>query len=268
MKNSFHILCSGRALLVGLLCLSSIFTAHGEERAKVGVDEKLGGSIPMDLVFNDEDGKPVPLRALITKPTLLTLVYYECPGICSPLMNGLAETLDRTDMEPGKDYQVLSISFNPDEGAKLAAAKKENYLKLFNRPFPKNAWRFLTGDAKNIAALTDAVGFRYQKIGTTYNHAGVITVLTPDGKIARYLHGINFMPFDIKMSTIEASKGRTMPALNRVLAFCYAYDPQGKAYVFNILKVAGIAMMTFAALFVAWLVITTRRAKKGQATTP
>jgi protein SCO1/2 len=253
---------------VGVLCLAAAAPGWGAPGEKVGVDEKLGTTIPMDLVFNDENGKPVPLKALITKPTLLTLVYYECPGICNPLMTGLAETLDRTELVPGKDYEVLSISFNPDEGAKLAAAKKENYLKMFNRPFPKDGWRFLSGDAKAIDALTEAVGFRYQKVGKDYNHPGVITVLTPEGKIARYLHGINFLPFDIKMSTIEASKGKTMPALSRMLAFCYSYDPEGKKYVFNILKVVGVSMFTFIGLFVAWLVITTRRAKKGQAITP
>jgi protein SCO1/2 len=233
--------------------------------AKVGVDEKLGNVIPLDTVFLDEDGKPVPLRALITKPTLLTLVYYECPNICSPLLNGLADTLDRTDMEPGRDYQVLTISFDDTETSALAAQKKKNYLKTFHRPFPESAWRFMTGDARSIAALTDAVGFRFQRTGKDFNHAGVITVLAADGKITRYLHGITFLPFDIKMSLIEASKGKTMPPLNRVLAFCYSYDPEGRRYAFNFLKVVGVVVVTFLALFVAWLVITTKRHRKGLA---
>jgi protein SCO1 len=243
--------CGGAALL-------ALTTAAA---APVGIDEKLGQTVPLDTVLNDEAGKPVPLRALLTKPTLLLLVYYECPNICNPLMNSLVETLNRTDIEPGRDFQVITISFDETETPALAAKKKENYLKSFQRPFPPEAWRFLTGDKKSIDAITDAVGFRFQRTGRDFNHAGVITVLAADGKISRYLHGITFMPFDIKMSLVEAAKGQTMPALNRVLAFCYSYDPEGRKYVFNLLKVAGITGFTFIGLFVAWLVITTKRQK-------
>lgn len=250
-----------RTILVVTLLMCAV-VVMAVEPAAVGVDEKLGQSIPLDAVFLDEAGKPVPLRALITKPTLLLLVYYECPSICNPLMNSLVETLNRTDIEPGRDYQVLTISFDETETPALAARKKENYLKSFQRPFPPEAWRFLTGDKKSIDAITDAVGFRFVRTGRDFNHAGVITVLASDGKITRYLHGIQFMPFDIKMSLIEASKGKTMPPLNRVLAFCYSYDPEGRKYTFNLLKVAGISMFTFIGLFVAWLVITSKRQKK------
>jgi protein SCO1/2 len=228
----------------------------------VGIDEKLGQRIPLDTIFNDEAGKPVPLRALVTKPTLLLLVYYECPNICNPLMNSLVETLNRTEIEPLRDFQVLTISFDETETPALAARKKDNYLKSFQRPFPPEAWRFLTGDKKSIDAVTDAVGFRFARTGRDFNHPGVITVLAPDGKIIRYLHGITFMPFDLKMSLIEASKGQTMPALNRVLAFCYSYDPEGRKYAFNFLKVAGVSMFTFIGLFVAWLVVTTKRRRQ------
>lgn len=246
------------------VCLMTTLVARPVIGAtEVGVDEKLGQKIPLDVVFNDEAGKPVPLRALVTKPTLLLLVYYECPNICNPLMNGLAETLDRTDIAPGGDYQVITVSFDETETPALAARKKENYLKSFSRPFPPAAWRFLTGDKKSIAAVTDAVGFRFQRTGRDFNHAGVITVLAADGKIIRYLHGITFLPFDIKMSLIEASKGQTMPPLNRVLAFCYSYDPEGRKYAFNFLKLTGLVVGALIALFVAWLVITTKRQRKG-----
>jgi len=260
--------CCWLTVLLGIGCVTgSVFAQRAG--SPVGIDEKLSAQVPLDLVFNDEDGKPVPLRALITKPTLLTLVYFECPGICSPLLNGLTTTIDRTDLEPGKDYQILTISFNEDDGFPLAAKKKANYLKQLHRPFPASAWRFMTGEKKQIDALTDAVGFRFQRTGDQFQHAGVITVLTPEGKVCRYLYGISFLPFDIKMSAIEASKGKTMPSVaNRVLAFCYSYDPEGRKYVFNILKVAGIAVFTMIGLFAAWLVIKSRRTKKGQAITP
>lgn len=264
-----HYMTLRLAFILTALGVSSSLPAHAQQLGgnPVGIDEKLGNQIPLDLVFNDEDGKPTPLRTIVTKPTLLTLVYYECPSICSPLLNGLVETLGRSDIVPGKDYQVLTISFDETETPLLAARKKANYLKSFSRPFPASEWRFMTGDKKAIDALTDAVGFRFQRDGKEFRHAGVITVLTPNGKIARYLHGITFMPFDLKMSLIEASKGHTMPPLNRVLAFCYSYDPQGRSYTFNLLKVAGIGMGTCMGLFVVWLVISTKRYRKGLAPT-
>ena len=251
--------------MVVMVCGLGLSARDEQTPAKVGIDEKLGQTIPLNLAFVDEEGKPLPLRALVTKPTLLLLVYYECPSICNPLMNSLVQTLNRTDLDPGREYQVITVSFDETETYTLAAKKKESYLKSFQRPFPKEAWRFLTGNKAAIDTLTDAVGFRFQRTGNEFNHAGGITVLAPDGKIIRYLHGITFMPFDIKMSLIEASKGKTMPPLNRVLAFCYSYDPEGRTYAFNFLKVVGVTVTTFVALFIAWLVITTKRHRKGLA---
>ena len=227
----------------------------------VGVDEKLGRSVPVELLLNDEDGKPVALKSLLGKPTILTLVYYECPGICTPLLNNLTDTLDRLDLTPGQDYKVVTISFDPRDTATVAAKKRANYIKQFHKPFPPEAWRFLTGDQAAIDQITDAVGFRYKKVGDDFNHPGVVMVLSPDGRMMRYLQGVQFLPFDIKMAVIEASKGKPMPTVNRVLAFCFSYDPDGRRYVFSTLKVAGVATLAIIACFGGFLYLTTRKQK-------
>ncbi|NQU11373.1 SCO family protein [bacterium] len=232
--------------------------------AGVGLDEQLGQIVPLNLEFRDESNQVVTLQSLVTKPTLLTLVYYECPSICSPLLNGLVDTLQRVDLEPGRDYNVLTISFDETETADLARRKRDNYLSSFKRPIAPESWRFLVGDEAAIKALTDAVGFRFQRKGRDFNHVGSIIVLGADGKIIRYLQGITFLPFDIQMAVVEASKGRTMPTVSRVLAFCYSYDPVGRKYAFNILKVFGLLTMVFLVLFVAFVLITTRLYRKKE----
>jgi protein SCO1/2 len=233
---------------------------------EVGVEEKLGQRVPVDLVFNDETGAPVTLKSLLGKPTILTLVYYECPGICTPLLNNLVNTLDGVDLTPGKDYQVLTISFDPRDTSATASKKRENYLKQFHRPVPPEAWRFLTGNQAAIDQITAAVGFHFKKVGQDFNHPGVIMVLSPDGRMMRYLQGTSFLPFDIKMAVIEASKGHQMATVNRVLSFCFAYDPQGRTYVFSTLKVVGSVMVVFIGMFVTWLVISTRSHRKESTT--
>ena len=230
--------------------------------AGIGIDEKLGQRVPVDLTFKAEDGQPVALQSLLGKPTLLTLVYYECPGICTPLLNNLTDTLDRLDLRPGVDYQVITISFDPRDTPALAEKKRSNYLKQFHKEFPALAWRFLTGDQPAIDRITEAVGFRYQRSGKDFNHPGVVMVLSADGKMMRYLPGIRFMPFDIKMAVIEASQGRPMPTINRVLALCFSYDPEGRKYVFSTLRVTGSVTLVMLGLFVAWLVISSRRYRK------
>ena len=250
------------SILPGPACGQQLQGPEPQAATEVGVDEHLGEFVPLELEFYDETGEHVALGALIDKPTILTLVYYRCPGICSPLLNGLVDALDRMQLEPGVDYEVLTISFDPTETPDLARRKRTNHLKAFNRDFPPAAWSWMTGDSAAIARLTDAVGFRYVPAGKDFTHPGVLTILSPNGKIARYLHGITFLPFDIKMALNEAAAGKVGPTINRVLYFCFSYDPEGQTYVFNILKVAGIMIMVFAAAFVLWLIISSRRARR------
>jgi protein SCO1/2 len=249
-------------VLLALLLLSPGVTAQEETPLEVGVDEHLGEFIPLELSFDTEDGETVRLGEIVDKPTILTLVYYRCPGICSPLLSGLVDVLERLDLQPGVDYEVLTISFDPSETPDLARRKRINHLNAFHEPFPREAWTWMTGDSASIAALTDAVGFRYQRAGKDFTHPGLLTILSPEGKIARYLHGITFLPFDVKLAVMEAAEGRVGPTINRVLLYCFSYDPDGQRYVFSILKVSGTLIMVFAVVFALYLVITTRRARK------
>jgi protein SCO1 len=235
---------------------------EAEPTSEVGVDEHLGRQLPLDLTFMDEDGHPVRLGDLIDRPTILTLVYYRCASICTPLLNGLVDVIERGDLVQDRTYRIVTISFDETETPDLAARKKMNFLKAFHEPFPPESWRFLTGDKVAIDQITDAVGFRFQRLGKEFNHPAVITILTPQGKIARYLYGITFLPFDVKLALNEAAQGKSGPTINRVLYYCYSYDPDGRRYVFNILKVAGIGIMMFAAVFVVWLGGSTRRARR------
>jgi protein SCO1/2 len=228
----------------------------------VGIDEKLGQTIPLDLVFNDESGRPVKLKQLVDRPTLLLLVYFRCPGVCSPFLNGAVEVLDKLDLKADVDYRTLVVSFNPAETPDLAAEKKRNYLKSFHPPIPETGMRFLTGSPASIRALTAAVGFRYKPQGDDFLHPVAMIVLSPEGKIVRYLYGIDFLPFDVKMAIHEASIGRVGPSIDRVLLYCFSYDPDGRKYVFNLLKVTGTLMVFFLACFVTWLAITTRRSRR------
>jgi protein SCO1/2 len=229
---------------------------------QVGVDEHLGRMLPLDLTFLDEEGRPVRLGDLIDRPTILTLVYYRCPSICTPLLSGLVDVVERSGLAPDRDFRIVTISFDETETPDLAARKKMNFLKAFHEPFPPEAWRFLTGDKAAIDRIADAIGFRFQRVGQEFNHPGVITIVSPRGKVARYLYGITFLPFDLKMALNEAAQGKTGPTINRVLYYCFSYDPDGQRYVFDILKVAGTVIMVFAAVFVLWLVVTTRRARR------
>jgi protein SCO1/2 len=231
-------------------------------KKEIGFDEKLGESIPLNLSFLDETGKPTALNELFTKPTILTLVYFRCPGICSPLLSGVSKAVDETDMEAGKDFNIITISFDPKETYTTAAEKKNNYLEAMQKKIPADAWHFMTGDSVTIAKITDAVGFRYMPQGQDYMHAAAIMVLSKDGKIARYLYGIDYNPVDLKMAVIEASEGRTGPTIATLMKVCYSYDPDNKKYVLNITRIAGGGIMLMIGLFVMVFIIKKKKNNK------
>lgn len=234
-----------------------------EERLDVGVDEKLGQTVPLDLVLVDETGERVTLGSLLDKPTVLTLNYFRCTGLCTPLLNGVTEMLQRTDQVPGRDFQVLTVSFDPRDNAEIAGLKKQNYLKQLKSGFPPDAWRFLTGDPVSTKRLADSVGFRFAKRGEDYVHAGVIMVLSSKGKVTRYLYGVTFLPFDVKMAVAEANQGRTGPTIARFLKFCYSYDPAGRRYFLNVTRLAAGFTVLLAAAFGIAVAVT--RKKRGPA---
>lgn len=228
---------------------------------EIGVVEHLNEFLPDSISLINENGQQVWLSDIIDKPTIINFVYYRCPGICSPLMEAVAGVMDKSDLVPGIDYQVLTISFDPNETIELGIRKKANYLNLMSVKMEeaKTGWLFFTSDSASIAKATNATGFKYKRTGNDYLHAASLTVVSKDAKITRYLNGMYFLPFEWKMAVVEASKGQAGPTLNKVLRFCYSYDPVGQTYVMNITKVSGTLILFFAALFLLVLVFKPKK---------
>ncbi len=222
---------------------------------EIGIVEHLDEYIPEDIVIIDIDGNPVRFYDLLDKPTVLALVYYRCPGICSPFTEAIAEVISRSDLTIGKDYQVVTVSFDPREGPELAITNRNNYHHLVKQDFDPDGWRFFVADSANISKLTEAVGFKYKRTGFDFLHTSAMIFISDQGKITRYLHGIYFMTIDLKMAVIETSQGKSGPSFSRVLSFCYSYDPAGQQYVFNVTKIAGSLILFFALVIFLGLVL-------------
>jgi protein SCO1 len=224
---------------------------------EIGIDEKLNTYIPQNITLVNEKGDTIKFGSLLGKPTVLSLVYFRCPGLCTPLMDGLADVIKNTDLKIGMDYQVLTVGFNPAEGTDLAVRKKNNYINLLNMKEVAEGWRFFTADSLNVARLTNSVGFRYKKAGTDYMHVATLIFFDKNGKITRYLNGTKFLPFEFKMALIETSKGESGPTINKVLQYCFSYDPEGQHYVLSITRVSGIIIIFISLLI--FLSLTARR---------
>lgn len=225
------------------------FVLSAQKKIEVGIDEKLGNTLPMDLTFQTSDGKTVALKDIITKPTLIALVYYECPGVCNPMQSELAWTIDKLQLEPGKDFQVISLSFDFTETPEVAAKWKKNYLLTIKRKFTPDDWLFLTGDSSSVHKLTDACGFYFKPADKQFVHAATLVTVTPQGKISRYLFGTDFNPFDVKMALLEAESGKTSPTITKVLQYCFSFDPNGRQYTLNITRIVGTVMLLGLGLF-------------------
>jgi protein SCO1 len=232
------------------------------DNVEVGIVEHLGETIPLDLKFMNEKDSLVALRSLINKPTVLSFVYFDCPGLCSPLLSGVSSVIEKADLELGKDYQVITVSFNYRDNPEKARKKKELFLQKHSKNHASN-WIYLTGDSTSIYTLSNSVGFKFKRAGLDFIHPAAIMVLSPGGKITRYLYGVTFLPFDLKMAVVEAQKGLSRPTINRVLEFCFAYDPANKRYALDITKVSGIIMLFIVLIFAITLFL--RRRKKAEA---
>lgn len=240
--------------------LTSVTTLIAQD--ELGVYEHLDEYISNDLIFTDELYNEVNLKESIDKPTIISLVYYECPGICSPLLNGLAEAMDKTDIEMGKDYQVYTISFSHTESPPLARKKKKTYQKLVSHGDTENSWKFFTGDSTTIDRLLDQVGFKVKKEGKEYIHPGTLIIISPKGKITRYLYGSTyFLPFDLKMAIVEAADEKSGPTINKMLKYCFSYDPEGQKYVLNFTKISGSIILIIALTLLGTLVVRGRKRK-------
>ena len=221
----------------------------------VGIEQRLNQQVPGDLPFRDEKGDPVRLGQYFGKrPLILNLVYYTCPMLCGEVLNGLTSTLTVMKFDVGKDFDVLTVSFNPRETPGLAAAKKQLYLKRYGRPGAAAGWHFLTGGDRSITALARAAGFEYQYDPQTgqYAHATAIMVLTPAGKISQYYYGVEYPPRDLRLGLVQASQEKIGTAVDQLLLYCYHYDPRTGRYsavVAKVLKLAGIATLLILGTF-------------------
>ena len=223
----------------------------------VGIEQHLDEQIPADLPFRDETGKTVRLRDYFGKrPLILNLVYYQCPMLCSEVLAGLEGAMRALKFDAGKEFDVLTVSFDPKETPEMAAAKKVDSLKRYGRAGASEGWHFLTGPQASIDALTKAAGFQYEydpRIGQ-FAHATAILVLTPEGKIGQYYYGVEYSPKDLRLGLVQASQGKIGTVVDQVLLYCYHYDPQAGKYgaiVSRILRLAALATMLVLGVFLA-----------------
>jgi protein SCO1/2 len=237
----------------------------------VSIEQKLNEQVPLDLTFRDESGQTVTLRQYFgKKPVLLTLVYYECPSLCGLVLQGLLKSLRVINYTPGEQFEIVTVSISPTETPELAAAKKANFLKEYGREEAAAGWHWLTGDEKNIRALADAVGFRYVYDPKTkqYAHAAGIMLLTPSGKISRYFYGIEYSPRDLRLGIIDASQGKVGSLVEKVILFCYQYDPTTGKYgllVVRLIQLGGLVTLLILGGFIGTMFYRERmaRTRKG-----
>lgn len=243
----------------------SVGTSNGMPDAlqAVGIDQKLGYALPLDAEFTDENGQPVKLGQYFNKgrPVILALVYYECPMLCNQVLNGLTGSLKGINLNAGKDFDVLAVSFDARENEKpdLAKNKKASYMERYGRPGTENGWHFLTGSQASIDAITGAAGFKYKwdDKSNQFAHASAVMVVTPQGKLSRYFYGIDYSPNDIKLGVMDSAENRVGNVADQLLLYCYHYDPSTGKYGFAILSVIrGFAVLTLLGMaamgFVFW----------------
>ena len=231
----------------------------------LGVNEKLGEYVPLDLTFINEDGKSKTLREYMDgKPTIISLNYFRCAGICTPQLADMAKMLSKLDLAENTDYKALTISFAQDETPPLAKAKRDMHYKSMGRPYVQDAWHFVLSENNSSAILADKVGFTYKKTVSKagvvdWIHAATLIIISPEGKITRYLNGIEQLPFDVKMAVLESAEGKVGPTIAKTLLYCFSYDPKGKTYIFAWEKVAATVILTITIIFFIWLLKAGRR---------
>ena len=222
----------------------------------VGIQQNLNQQIPSDLAFTDDLGRHVRLKDYFGKrPLILNLVYYNCPMLCGEVLSGLTNSLRMMKFDVGKEFEVITVSFDPHETPEMAAAKKSEFLKRYERAGAEQGWHFLVGDQTSVDALTKAAGFQYQYDQKTrqFAHATAIMILTPEGKIAQYYYGVEYPPKGLRLGLVEAGQGKIGNLVDQILLYCYHYDPaQGKysAVILRVLRLAGVATMLFLGSFI------------------
>jgi protein SCO1/2 len=249
-----------------ITCLVSGFSGSSAlaqdpiDTVQVGVVEHLNRVIPDGLSFRDENNNPVILKDIIKHPVILALIYFDCPGICPLLLAGVSNVVKNLDMQLGKDYQIITVSFNPLDTPDKALDKKNSFLTPKSKPFG-DSWNYLTGDSADIYKLTNAVGYKFIHAGNDFIHPTCIIILSPEGKITRYLYGTSYLTFDVKMALIEAQKGISRPTINRILDYCFTYDPAGRRYSLAVTKVSATLIIFVAGIFFISLLVRSSRKK-------
>ena len=232
------------------------------ERLPVGVTEHLGQVLPADVVFKDSQGDDIRLGDLFTVPTIVLPVYYSCPNVCHILQSSFARILPKVNLEPGRDIQVVSISFDSKDTPGTAAQSKRNFAMAMRGAFPPEYWKFLSGDEAAITRTMNALGFGFQQMGDDFAHPVVVIAVAPGGKIVRYLYGTDPLPFDVTMAATEAAQGKVGLSVKRVLAYCFSYDPEGRRYTFDLMRVAGISILGFIAIVMVVLFMVPSKRKR------
>ncbi len=259
MTKWLHILV---ALLpfVALGASAQVVQDEVPELQRIDVEEHPGEFIPMDLVFTDDRGREVRMGDYFDgeQPVLMFLGYYECPMLCNLIMNGVVQGVKDLKWKPGNDYKIVSVSINPRETYQLAAAKKKNYLEALQIPSASEGWSFLVGNEDQSRKLAEAVGFKYYWDEKTqqYAHAAVIYLISPEGKITRYLYGIEFDKQDLRLALLEASEGKIGNTIDKLILYCYHYDPDSQGYVIfagNVMRLGGLVTLVFMAMLLGWL---------------
>lgn len=236
----------------------------------INIEQKLNAQVPLDLPFRDEAGKAVKLGDYFGKrPVILALVYFECPMLCTYTLNGLGQAMKELPFTVGDQYEVVTVSFAPDETPTLAAAKKESYLKEYAVPGGDKGWHFLTGDETSTRKLADTVGFHYKWDAETkqYAHATGLMILTPEGRVARYFYGVDFPARDLRLALVEASSRKIGSRVDQVLLFCFHYNPVTGKYsliVDRILQIAGVGTVVAILGLIGWLIRRERSGKRRQ----
>lgn len=228
----------------------------------VGVTEKLGGHIAADARFLDETGRPVTIGQIIDKPTIVVPIYFSCPNVCAIIQSSLTQVLPDVTLTPGVDFQVVSVSFDETDTPELAASQRRNYLAAMDFKYPESGWRFLTGDEKNIRLLTDSLGFGFRRSGKDFLHPVVVMAVSPKGKIVRYLYGTKPLAFDLTMAATEAGKEQVGLSVKRVLAYCFSYDPEGKRYAFNFMKITATGILVILGVLLVSLLLAGRKKRR------
>lgn len=235
--------------------LSPPASARPPQLKHVGIQQRLGKQIPADLEFRNEAGKQVRLgQYLGNGPVILNFVYFHCPMLCGQVLQGLTGALRAIGYTVGRDFTVLTVSFDPQETPDMAAAKKKMVLATYGRPEAEKGWHFLTGSAASIAALTQAAGFQYQYNAQSnqFAHPTAIMVLTPEGKIAQYYYGIEYAPRDLRLGLVQASNGQIGTLTDEALLYCYRYDPQSGTYsaiISRVLRISGAVWLAMVSVF-------------------